>query len=285
MNENTINVEAGDMGLVIAFVLMLGGIVKNFTPINNKFIPLITWLLGGLLYQWLAGGWNDPRQWMMALLSVAGATGLHSATRSALEKPSSIVGLLLLVLLPVGCGTVQKPPSVTEQKFYTIETNVVEVVSWVTNSVPVSSDEAPVAELRTNKMEEYKFTPNSTAQLTAATGAAVATPFSPVAGGVVGAAIMGLFSLWGMFRSRDRANQNEITAIELAQIIETGRQIILTLPDGAKYEQAWKDWMVKHQAETQVIGQVSQLVAETVNKPAAKGAAQTIINLIAAQPK
>lgn len=81
MNE-TINIEAGDMGMVVAFVLMLGGVIKNYTPVKNELIPLITWILGGLLYQWLAGGWTDPRQWMMALISVAGATGLHSATRS-----------------------------------------------------------------------------------------------------------------------------------------------------------------------------------------------------------
>lgn len=87
MNE-AISIEAGDMGLVIAFVLLIGGIIKNFTPVNNKWIPLITWALGGLLYQWLAGGWADPRQWMMALISVAGATGLHAATKSTLEKPA-----------------------------------------------------------------------------------------------------------------------------------------------------------------------------------------------------
>jgi len=81
MNES-INIEAGDMGMVVAFVLMLGGVIKNYTPVKNELIPLITWILGGLLYQWLAGGWADPRQWMMALISVAGATGLHSATRS-----------------------------------------------------------------------------------------------------------------------------------------------------------------------------------------------------------
>lgn len=80
--SETINIEAGDMGLVVAFVLLLGGVIKNYTPIKNELIPLITWILGGLLYQWLAGGWTDPRQWMMALISVAGATGLHSATRS-----------------------------------------------------------------------------------------------------------------------------------------------------------------------------------------------------------
>jgi hypothetical protein len=105
---NTINVEAGDMGLVIAFVLMLGGIIKNFTPVKNEFIPLITWALGGLLYQWLADGWADPRQWMMALLSVAGATGLHSATRATVEvvKPGAVVPLLGLIGLMglAGCA-------------------------------------------------------------------------------------------------------------------------------------------------------------------------------------
>lgn len=83
--ETTINVNAGDMGLVVAFVLLIGGVIKNFTPLKNEFIPLITWALGGLLYQSLTGGWMDVRQWMMALISVAGATGLHSATRSTAE--------------------------------------------------------------------------------------------------------------------------------------------------------------------------------------------------------
>jgi hypothetical protein len=82
---NSINIEAGDMGLVVTFVLLLGKIIKDYTPIKNELIPLITWALGGLLYQWLAEGWTDPRQWMMALISVAGATGLHSATKSTVS--------------------------------------------------------------------------------------------------------------------------------------------------------------------------------------------------------
>lgn len=95
MNEIAIN--TGDMALVVAFVLLVGGIIKNFTPVKNELIPLITWALGGLLYQWLSGGWADPRQWMMALLSVAGATGLHSATKSTTElmKPTDATRLLL----------------------------------------------------------------------------------------------------------------------------------------------------------------------------------------------
>lgn len=93
---STVEINMEDMGLAIAFVLLLGGVIKNFTPIDNKWIPLITWILGGLLYQWLAGGWTDPRQWMMALISVAGATGLHSATRSTVASASP--GPLTLLL-------------------------------------------------------------------------------------------------------------------------------------------------------------------------------------------
>jgi hypothetical protein len=78
MNESTIQIEAGDMGLVIAFVLLVGGIIKNFTPIKNELIPLITWALGGLLYQW------------------------HSATRStsSLVTPGagSIAGPLVILI-------------------------------------------------------------------------------------------------------------------------------------------------------------------------------------------
>jgi hypothetical protein len=273
---NTINVEAGDMGLVIAFVLMLGGIIKNFTPVKNEFIPLITWALGGLLYQWLADGWADPRQWMMALLSVAGATGLHSATRSTVEvvKPGAVVPLLGLIglMLVTGCGTPgQRPPSATEQKYFDVVTNVVPVVITGTNPETLETETV------TNYAEQYTLTPNQNASATVATGAAVGSIWG--AGTTVGAALLGLFTSWGIWRSR---KQPVATSEELAQIIETGRQVLLSLPDGAKYEAAWKDWMVKHQAQTGVISQVSQLVATAVDKDKAKGAAQAIVNLIAA---
>jgi hypothetical protein len=280
---NTINVEAGDMGLVIGFVLLIGGIIKNFTPVKNELIPLITWALGGLLYQWLSDGWTDPRQWMMALLSVAGATGLHSATRSTVEvvKPGAVVPLLGLIglLLVTGCGTTgQRPPSVTEQKYYDVVTNVVPVVVTAETSNiqhPTSNVEGPKP--ATNFVEQYTLTPNANAQAVVATGAAVGSIWG--AGTTVGAVLLGLFTSWGIWRSR---KQPVATAEELAQIIETGRQVLLSLPDGAKYEAAWKDWMVKHQAHTGVISQVSQLVATAVDKDKAKGAAQAIVNLIQA---
>lgn len=297
MNEPQIVVNSGDMGIVIAFVLLLGGIIKNYTPVKNELIPLITWALGGLIYQWLAGGWSDPRQWMMALLSVAGATGLHSASQSTMSvfkkddnTPPTIPLVLLVGLLAfsfTGCSTPQKPPTPTEQKYFEIRTNTVDVVQLVTNVLPATATTVAAVRVEpvTNRVEQYEFVPNANAQLVATTGAAVGTTISPVAGGVVGAAIMGLFSLWGWARSKNTATATQITAKELAQIIQTGRQILLRLPDGAKYDAAWKAWMVKHQAETQTIAQVSQLVALAVDNDKAKGAAQTIVNLIQAQPK
>jgi len=286
MNE-TINIEAGDMGLVVAFVLLVGGIIKNFTPIKNELIPLITWALGGLLYQWLAGGWTDPRQWMMALISVAGATGLHSATRStaaAVKGSGDNIALLLvcgfLSFGLIGCSTPQRPPNATEQKYFEIKTNVVEVVTVVTNIVPAT--ETTTAAIRiepvTNQVEQYTFTPNANAQLVATTGAAVGNVWG--VGGAVGGGILGLFTLWGLFRSRKQA---VATAAELAQIIETGRQLLRAMPNGAQYEAAWKAWMVKHQAETQTISQVAQLVSLSVDNDKAKGAAQTLVNLIEAE--
>jgi len=87
---DNLTVNSGDMGMVVAFVLLLGGVIKNYTPVKNELIPLITWILGGVLFQWLTHGWADPRQWIMALITVAGATGLHSATANTIQaiKPS-----------------------------------------------------------------------------------------------------------------------------------------------------------------------------------------------------
>lgn len=191
-----------------------------------------------------------------------------------------VFGLLALGL--AGCSTPQRPPSATEQKYFEIKTNVVEVVTTVTNIVPATA--TTVAAIRvepvTNRVEEYDFAPNANAGAVASTSAAVASIWSPVAGGVVGAALAGIFSLWGLLRSKKRETANELTSLELGQIIETGRQLMLKLPDGAKYEAAWKAWMVKHQAETGVIAQVAELVKLGVDNDKAKGAAQTIVNLM-----
>lgn len=110
--KTKVSIDMEDMAWVISIVLLLGGVIKNYIPkIDNNYIPLITWAAGILLYQSLSNGWGDIRQWMAAGLTVASATGLHSATRSTvavLPAGAARVGLFLaFFLLPLGCGTVQ----------------------------------------------------------------------------------------------------------------------------------------------------------------------------------
>lgn len=229
------------------------------------------------------------------LLEAKKAAQLRQNTTNPAESVAPPVSLWLLCGFMsfglMGCSTPQKPPTPAEQKYFTIETNVVERVVTVTNIVPATATTTAAVRVEpvTKRVEEYTFTPNSQAQLTATTSAAVTSIWNPVAGGVVGAAIMGLFSLWGLFRSKsaaaNQAEVNQITAEELAQIIETGRQVLLKLPDGAQYEAAYKAWMIKHQAQTGILAQVAELLAASVDNDKAKGAAQTIVNLIQTQPK
>jgi len=190
---------------------------------------------------------------------------------------------LMLGLLATGCGTTaQRAPSATELKYYDVRTNVIEVVAVVTNAPETGETLNPqpstvTVQTITNRVEQYTLMPNANAQLTASTGAAVGNIWG--VGAPVGAGILGLFSLWGLWRSRKSA---VASAAELAQIIETGRQVLRAMPNGEKYEAEWKAWMVKHQAETETIAAVSQLVANSVDNEKAKGAAQSIVNLIEA---
>lgn len=269
----------------------LNGIIppKYLAPLTALFV--ISQVLGRMLQAIRAGGGLRS-----IILGVWFGTNTKTDKQAAVQDDptNNKLGLLLLVLLCgflsfglVGCGTTaQRPPSPTEQKYFEIQTNYVPVVVLVTNTpAPVTNGalvtlSAPMVQAVTNQQEQYTFVPNNNAKLVATTGGAVGNVWG--VGGAVGGGLLGLFTLWGLFRSRKSA---VASAEELAQIIETGRQILRAMPEGAKYEAAWKDWMVKHQSETQTIAQVSQLVALAVDNDKAKGAAQTIVNLIAAQPK
>lgn len=186
-------------------------------------------------------------------------------------KTAVLLGAALSVCLLSGCASSdsepQRPPSAVEQRFFDVTTNVADQVVTTTNE-----QGEPV--ITTNRVETYVLTPNTRAGAIQGIGATAGSFFG--VGGAVGTALGALFGLWGLYRSRQSTN----TSQELAQIIETGRQILRSLPDGAKYEAAWKDWMVKHQAETGSIAAISALVAEVVDNDSARGAAEQIIKLI-----
>lgn len=193
----------------------------------------------------------------------------------------------LTLLLLVGCSSLQKPPSDTEQKFFTVQTNYTPVVAAVTNLV-VSVDPA-TSQLITNRVvssvtnlnPQYVFLPNTNAQDTSATAGALASLISPGGGAIVGSVIAGIFGIWGVLRSR-RSNQ---TAAALAQIIETGEQVLLSLPNGAAISAQYKAWMIKHQAETNTLAEASKLVANIVDTDDARQAAQKIAELVAKTSK
>lgn len=179
--------------------------------------------------------------------------------------------LCSFALILAGCATSgpQNPPTATEQKFFTIETNYVPVVETRTS-------EAGTPVTVTNFVPEYVFLPNTNAAGIAATTGGITGLGAPGYGALATAVVSGIFGLWGMLRSR-RSNQ---TAATLAQIIETGEQVLLTTPNGAALAQQWKAWMIKHQAETDTIGQASQLVANIVDTEDARQAAAQILALL-----
>lgn len=196
-----------------------------------------------------------------------------------------------LVFLP-GCSTAgpQKAPTAFEQKMFVIETNYLEEVRYTTNVVNVTNLVAGVPQvstvyqigITTNVTPVYNFTPGANAAATATTAGATTNLFAPGFGGIITSLIGGIFGLWGTLRSR-RANR---TAESLAQIIETGQQVLLTAPNGAQLAANWKAWMVKHQAEAGVIADASKLVANVVDTESAREAAAKITQLLstASQP-
>lgn len=199
----------------------------------------------------------------------------------------------LITLLVPGCASnaAQRPPSALEQKFFAVTTNYVTEVHTLTNTVTVTNVVAGVPQVSTNYLvttvtnvtPSYNFAANTNATQTANAAGATTNLFAPGLGALITSIVTGLFGLWGTWRSR-RSNQ---TAETLAQIIETGQQVLLTAPNGPALAAAWKAWMVKHQAETGVIANASQLVANVVDTEQAKAAAEQIVRLMQAmqQPK
>lgn len=198
-----------------------------------------------------------------------------------------------LVIFIGGCAST--PPTAFEQKFFDIKTNVLVVTKIETNVVPFTvvktnivvdtlgltvTNYTPVFDYITNTIvvlktnESYVFTPGQGAADVKSVGTEVGNMFG--AGGIVGTALGALFSLWGYVRSK----KNYITAANIAQTVETMREFIKSLPNGAAYDNELVNWMQKNQANAGVLQSVIALVGREVSNPDAKDAAQNIQTLI-----
>lgn len=181
----------------------------------------------------------------------------------------------LALVLIAGCTT---PPTALEQHFFDVATNRVPVVTaetntvWVTNAVGAAQVTNVI--WRTNEVDAYVLTPNERADTIAELGRAIGAPFG--VGELVGMALAGLFGIYGTLRSR-KANK---TAAVLAQVIETGRIVLQSTPQGQALDERWVRWMQQHQAEAGVMQEVMRLLASAVNTDSAKGVAGALCQIM-----
>lgn len=220
-------------------------------------------------------------------------------------KNLRLIGLAGTMALLAGCAS--GPPTALEREFYDIRTNVIPVIvpvtnvveqtNWatvtVTNRVEIVAEKEVVVPVTnvvlhsvwatnivnvTNWVEAYTFVPGTNATALTETARGIGSlwgPFGELAGLIVG----GLFGLWGVMRS-NRANK---TAAVLAQVIETGKQLLRLTPQGQGLDAAWTSWMKEHQRETGTMLAVIQLLNTVVDEPSAKRVAKELAELIQAR--
>lgn len=215
-----------------------------------------------------------------------------------------------------GCTTTPTPTK-WETKFFDIQTNYIPKIVVITNVVPATNvveqvvyktnqvdqyhlEIVPVTNtlvetvLRTNvvsltnQVEIYHYTPGTNAAMVGGIAGTAAAPFGW--GGVVGTGMAGLFAAWAAYRNRQNAAraaglgvdyaQSQATAAALAQIIETGRQVLQTTPQGQAIDAQWKQWMIQHQVETGTIQNVLGLLNNVVDEASAKVVASQLSSMI-----
>ena len=213
-----------------------------------------------------------------------------------------LTGLIGLMGLMGGCASA--PPSALEQHFFEVRTNVipvivpvtnvVEMTNWatvtVTNRVEVINEKevvVPVTNVTlhsiwatnvvtvTNQVEAYTFVPGTNAVAVTETAREIGGLWGPW-GELIGLILGGVFGIWGLLRS-SRANK---TAAVLAQVIETGKQLLRLTPQGNELDATWTAWMKEHQRETGTMLAVIQLLNNVVDEPSAKQVAAELRKLI-----
>jgi hypothetical protein len=205
--------------------------------------------------------------------------GGSTPSPSLLPAPPLIFLFLFLVLFLSGCSSA---PSRLEQKLFHIRTNQLPTVTLATNIVPAYPDPTPSAgsnppitwhtniTVTTNTLDSYTYTPSAPATQVVSVASGLG-PWGHLASVIIG----GLLGAYGLLRSTRSAK----TAAVLAQVIETGRQVLQSTPQGQALDQQWKAWMIQHQAEQGVIPDVIKLLSKAVDEPSAKLTAQDLLSL------
>jgi hypothetical protein len=174
-----------------------------------------------------------------------------------LVRRAGLLGALVLVVVAAGCAG---PPSRLELKYFNVRTNL------------PSGLEDTNGNLGTGPAD-YSFEPNAAAQDVANTVGWVTGMFGPW--GEMATVVSGwLFGLYATVRS---SKSSKVAGV-LAQVIETGRQVLASTPQGAALGEQWKQWMVMHQAEAGVLSEVSKLLDSAVDPASAKYVAGQLVD-------
>jgi len=209
---------------------------------------------------------------------------------------------IVALAVTVGCTTT---PTALDRAVSTVQTNYVPMLVLhtnvvtevqtvtVTNSVGIPipifvTNTTSVVVLQTNQIPQYVLTPSPTATGVASVAGSVGNFVVPGTGGLITSGLLAALSIFLGWRNRSMAGKNTVlsqSAGVLAQIIETGREIMSKTPQGQSAADAFTRWLVAHQAETDTISAISQIVKDNVNNNEAQAAANQIIALINSPPK
>lgn len=219
---------------------------------------------------------------------------------STLALWSAVIALAILI----GCSST--PPTAFEQKLFNVQTNYYPVLVVQTNTVtqtntvvqvvqvtnvtgvitPINVTNTftvPVVQVQTQvvQKEEYVYLDRTNGPASSIKGAAgvIGNLAAPGVGGPIATAVVSLILAgWQWVRS----SKSNSTANNLAQTIETARELIKTLPNGSQIDTTLTTWMQQHQAEAGVLPQVLQILSDNVDNQAARQTADQLKAALAA---
>lgn len=220
--------------------------------------------------------------------------------------PVLLLGFVCLVLLG-GCAA---PPSSVERYFFDVQTNVVPVVVFKTNEVTrieTVTNEAGAVTIQplreviitqgTNYSEVISVNPSAAFHTWGDLVAGILNVLVPGSGGIVGAVLIGFAGIYG-WRKRSAlqvANDNlqghaarvdtlETVAGISSQAIETAREIIKAMPNGADVDAKFAALLQKNQLTAGVLREAVAIMRQSVSGDEAKRLADKLTAILTPAP-
>lgn len=162
-------------------------------------------------------------------------------------------------------------------------TNQVGIIQYVTNQVPVAATVLqPQTATVTNQVPSYVNTVKPGINADVQTAGGLLNYFFPGTGSIVSTVVTALLGIGGYLTSQKKSSQNYNTAAALVQEVQSIRNFVQTLPNGAAMDTAFTNFMAAHQQDAGVAQKVADLLASEIKNSSAQVAAAQISQAIAA---